>query len=114
MSSLPSSSFVSKEITYGSLGNTHRSNTPTTISSDQHDEGLYLTWTQELLREQGFSPSSCRQIDQNSLSSSSEDSELDYDTLNRQLLLPPSIASSDKISKAKDSHFLTCLFSCCF
>ncbi|ORZ04626.1 hypothetical protein BCR42DRAFT_429085 [Absidia repens] len=32
----------------------------TTISPNDDDEGLYLLWTHQLLREQGFRPSSCR------------------------------------------------------
>ena len=31
----------------------------TTISPDDNDEGLYLLWTHQLLRERGFTPSSC-------------------------------------------------------
>ncbi|KAL0145497.1 hypothetical protein V8B55DRAFT_1373922 [Mucor lusitanicus] len=32
----------------------------TTISPNEDDEGLYLLWTQQLLREKGFTPSPCR------------------------------------------------------
>ncbi|KAI8332018.1 hypothetical protein BC941DRAFT_134687 [Chlamydoabsidia padenii] len=32
----------------------------TTISPNDDDEGLYLLWTHQILREQGFRPSSCR------------------------------------------------------
>ncbi|CAO3640706.1 unnamed protein product [Cunninghamella blakesleeana] len=32
----------------------------TTINPDEDDEGLYLLWTQQLLREQGLRPSSFR------------------------------------------------------
>lgn len=31
----------------------------TTIGSNDNDEGLYLLWTQQLLRERGFAPSPC-------------------------------------------------------
>ncbi|KAL0073990.1 hypothetical protein J3Q64DRAFT_1426891 [Phycomyces blakesleeanus] len=34
--------------------------THTTISPNDDDEGLYLLWTHQLLREHGFKPSSCR------------------------------------------------------
>ncbi|KAI8645168.1 hypothetical protein BD408DRAFT_412368 [Parasitella parasitica] len=45
-----------------SLGTIERPLTPsqTTISPNDDDEGLYLLWTQQLLREKGFTPSSCR------------------------------------------------------
>ncbi|GAN00628.1 hypothetical protein MAM1_0001d00050 [Mucor ambiguus] len=57
---------------YGSLGSStpyseslstiERPLTPshTTISPNEDDEGLYLLWTQQLLREKGFTPSPCR------------------------------------------------------
>lgn len=32
----------------------------TTISPNDDDEGLYLLWTHQMLRERGFRPSSCR------------------------------------------------------
>ncbi|KAI9030084.1 hypothetical protein CLU79DRAFT_733982 [Phycomyces nitens] len=32
----------------------------TTVGPDDNDEGLYLMWTHELLRERGFTPVSCR------------------------------------------------------
>ncbi|CAO3620985.1 unnamed protein product [Mucor hiemalis] len=55
---------------YGSLGSSapyfetlgdSRPVTPsqTTIGSNDNDEGLYLLWTQQLLRERGFAPSPC-------------------------------------------------------
>ncbi|KAI9019216.1 hypothetical protein CLU79DRAFT_759201 [Phycomyces nitens] len=34
--------------------------TNTTVSPNDDDEGLYLLWTHQLLREHGFKPSSCR------------------------------------------------------
>lgn len=56
---------------YGSLGSStpyfdyisdsSRPVTPsqTTVSPNDNDEGLYLLWTQQLLRERGFTPSPC-------------------------------------------------------
>lgn len=45
-----------------SLSTIERPLTPshTTISPNEDDEGLYLLWTQQLLREKGFTPSPCR------------------------------------------------------
>ncbi|KAK4516571.1 golgi uridine diphosphate-N- acetylglucosamine transporter [Mucor velutinosus] len=37
--------------------------TPSTISPNDDDEGLYLLWTHQLLRERGYHPSSCRMED---------------------------------------------------
>lgn len=34
--------------------------TPSTISPNDDDEGLYLLWTHQLLRERGYQPSSCK------------------------------------------------------
>ncbi|KAI8881399.1 hypothetical protein K501DRAFT_188992 [Backusella circina FSU 941] len=36
------------------------SSSASTISPNDDDEGLYLLWTHQLLREKGFNPSSCR------------------------------------------------------
>ncbi|KAI9366481.1 hypothetical protein BD770DRAFT_438616 [Pilaira anomala] len=37
-----------------------RSSAPSTVSPNDDDEGLYLLWTHQLLRERGYQPSSCK------------------------------------------------------
>ncbi|KAG1157271.1 hypothetical protein G6F37_006850 [Rhizopus arrhizus] len=78
--------------TYGSLNTLSQSNLTTTASPDDN-EGLYLLWTHQLLRERGFIPSPCllndEEEDDDSISSLSEDEEEQ-----RQILFYPQTISS--------------------
>lgn len=73
---------------YGSLGSTapyfdtladSRPVTPsqTTIGSSDNDEGLYLLWTQQLLRERGFAPSPCTPDEYNNGKNNDDDDDDD-------------------------------------
>lgn len=66
----------------------------TTTASPDDNEGLYLLWTHQLLRERGFIPSPCsfneEEEDDDSISSLSEDEE------QRHLLFYPQTLSSDE------------------
>jgi hypothetical protein len=61
----------------------------TTIGQSDDDESLYLQWTHQLLRERGFTPSSCRPEDE-------EDDQIDY--LNYKPLKVSSVDDSDDSS----------------
>jgi hypothetical protein len=52
------------------------SSSASTISPNDDDEGLYLLWTHQLLREKGFKPSSCRLDDEDEDDSESIDSSI--------------------------------------
>ncbi|OAD68247.1 hypothetical protein PHYBLDRAFT_173255 [Phycomyces blakesleeanus NRRL 1555(-)] len=56
--------YLDTEHVYGAheshLNLEHASSYTTTVGQDNNDEGLYLMWTHELLRERGFTPISCR------------------------------------------------------
>ncbi|KAI7871181.1 hypothetical protein BDF14DRAFT_1993334 [Spinellus fusiger] len=45
---------------YGPEDSTPPTPNYTTVSPNDEDEGLYLLWTHQLLRERGFRPTSCR------------------------------------------------------
>ncbi|ORY96760.1 hypothetical protein BCR43DRAFT_492220 [Syncephalastrum racemosum] len=51
----------------------------TTVSPNDKDEGLYLLWTHQLLRERGFKPSSCRESSDPLEYSSTVDGQDEYD-----------------------------------
>ncbi|KAI8642518.1 hypothetical protein BD408DRAFT_416363 [Parasitella parasitica] len=55
---------------------TSLTSTATTISPNDDDEGLYLLWTHQLLRERGYQPSSCKVDDDDGCSVDSSITEL--------------------------------------
>ncbi|KAI7854078.1 hypothetical protein BDC45DRAFT_569619 [Circinella umbellata] len=58
---------LTKETTTHFVDDTTMPSTPphTTVSPNDNDEGLYLLWTHQLLRERGFKPSPCRFKEEN-------------------------------------------------
>ncbi|SAM00521.1 hypothetical protein [Absidia glauca] len=52
----------------------------TTISPNDDDEGLYLLWTHQMLRERGFRPSSCRTDSYHDQDSDNDDDDDDDDS----------------------------------
>ncbi|OAD03010.1 hypothetical protein MUCCIDRAFT_183978 [Mucor lusitanicus CBS 277.49] len=68
--------FSSSSSDFNYMQTTSTSTTPSTISPNDDDEGLYLLWTHQLLRERGYQPSSCRMEDEDDDDCGSVDSSI--------------------------------------
>ncbi|CAO3628883.1 unnamed protein product [Mucor fragilis] len=68
--------FSSSSSDFNYMQTTSTSTTPSTISPNDDDEGLYLLWTHQLLRERGHQPSSCRMDDDDQDDCDSVDSSI--------------------------------------
>ncbi|GAA5811981.1 hypothetical protein MFLAVUS_005428 [Mucor flavus] len=76
---------LSSDFTYfqAASPSTRSSPAASTISPNDDDEGLYLLWTHQLLRERGYSPSSCK------LNSDEEDENYSIDSSITDLSVGP-------------------------
>ncbi|KAL7319118.1 hypothetical protein PS15m_002288 [Mucor circinelloides] len=68
--------FSSSSSDFNYMQTTSTSTTPSTISPNDDDEGLYLLWTHQLLREKGYQPSSCKIEDEDDDDCGSVDSSI--------------------------------------
>lgn len=91
------------------------SSAASTISPNDDDEGLYLLWTHQLLRERGYKPSSCNANDDDD-DNESVDSSISDLSVDEQRIDSASAQhyrqSSSKNSTRNTSHTSSWLSSC--
>ncbi|KAI9243740.1 hypothetical protein BDA99DRAFT_529923 [Phascolomyces articulosus] len=90
----------------------------TTISPDDDEEGLYLAWTHQMLREQGLRPQSCHgglDNDEDDDSSVSDDDGLSYDNNHHNFHHRNMITSNNNKKKNLSLlSWLVCFPTSCF
>ncbi|CAO3642901.1 unnamed protein product [Mucor hiemalis] len=95
------------------------SSAASTISPNDDDEGLYLLWTHQLLRERGYKPSSCNaneDDDNESVDSSISNLSVDQErmaTTSSHHYAQKSSPSSKKPSRNNTSSWLSSCFPMC-
>lgn len=83
-----------------------------TISPNDDDEGLYLLWTHQLLRERGYEPSSCK-LDEDEDDNYSNDSSI----TDLSIMVKHASPASNSIhldTRKKESSFIPSWLSSCF
>ncbi|KAI8379399.1 uncharacterized protein BYT42DRAFT_325549 [Radiomyces spectabilis] len=79
-----------------------------TISPNDDDEGLYLLWTHQILREQGYRPASCRPDDDE------DDYSMDSSITNQSMDEEERHSTSTTSSRWRDMHRSLRAFLPCF
>lgn len=83
-----------------------------TISPNDDDEGLYLLWTHQLLRERGYKPASCKLNDDDDDDCYSIDSSITDLSVNQQQTLSSSNSNRHLNNNQTFSYTPSWLSSC--